>query len=91
MDSRNALRGKYQESLRVVGAWLDIRGYGDVRIVEDDGELVVEASGTVEESADGAERFRLDRESIDRLCRAARNDRGTALSHYPSMSLPTTG
>ena len=91
MDGRNALRGKYQESLRVIGAWLDVRGFSDVRIVEEAGELVVEACGEVNGSPTGVERFCLDRESIDRLSRAARNDRGSALSRYPLLPLPTSG
>jgi hypothetical protein len=90
MDGTNALRGKYQESLRVIGAWLDVRGFGDVRIVENAGELVVEASGEIDGSPTRVERFCLDRESIDRLCRAAQNDRGSALSRYPLLPLPTS-
>jgi hypothetical protein len=90
MDGREKLRGKYQESLRVIGAWLDIRGFGDVRIVEEAGELVVEASAPFETEGGAIERFRLDHESIDRLCRAARNDRGSALSRYPLLPLPTS-
>ncbi|MCC6792205.1 MAG: hypothetical protein IT336_10980 [Thermomicrobiales bacterium] len=91
MNSRDVLRGKYQESLRVIGAWLDIRGFSDVRIVEDNGEFVVEASRAGGHESPATERFRLDGESIDRLCRAARNDRGSALSRYPLHPLPTAG
>jgi hypothetical protein len=90
MDARNGLHGKYQESLRVIGAWLDVRGFSDVRIVEDAGELVVEASDEVDGSPTRVERFCLDRESIDRLCRAAKNDRGSALSRYPLLPLSTS-
>lgn len=90
MESREMLRGKYQESLRVIGAWLDIRGFSEVRIIEDAGELVVEASAPTDEVDGATERFRLDRESIERLCRAARNDRGSALSRYPLLPLATS-
>ena len=81
-DAAGALRGRYQESLRAIGAWLDIRGFGDVRITEAAGELVIEAIG-----ADGeptvTERIRLDPDSLGRLCRAARSDRGAAISYRP--------
>ena len=83
MDSPQVLHGRYQESLRAIGAWLDIRGFSDVRIVEDDGDLVVEAALTAGEPATTIERIRLDSDSIGRLCRAARNDRGAALSYRP--------
>ena len=60
------IEGGYQEALRAVGAWLDIRGYGDVRIVEQEGELIIEASARSEV----VEVIRLNRERIDRLCAA---------------------
>lgn len=81
-DTAGELRGRYQESLRAIGAWLDIRGFRDVRITEVAGELVIEASGTPGEPA-VTERIRLDSDRIGRLCRAARNDRGSAISYRP--------
>lgn len=84
MAARLFLDGGYQEALRAVGAWLDVRGYGNVRIVEEDGALVIEASV----KSDSVEVIRLDRDRIDRLCSAAKNDRGSALSGpIPGMSL----
>lgn len=88
MNQSIALKGSYQEALRAVGAWLDIRGYHDVRIVEDAGTLVVEAKtnrGPISET----DRIQLDRHRIERLCQAAKNDRGSALSR-PIVHEPAT-
>ena len=81
-DAIGELRGRYQESLRAIGAWLDIRGFCDVRITEAAGELVIEAIG-LDGAPTAVERIRLDTDSIGRLCRAARNDRGSAISYRP--------
>lgn len=80
MERQDVLRGRYQESLRVIGAWLDIRGFSDVRIFEESGGLIVEASAAPDAPTPAVERFHLDRDSIERLCRAARDDRGGAIS-----------
>jgi hypothetical protein len=82
IDAANELRGRYQESLRAIGAWLDIRGFCDIRITEAAGELVIEAIGS-DGSPTAVERIRLDMDSLGRLCRAARNDRGSAISYRP--------
>ena len=76
MATKLDIRGSYQEALRAVGAWLDIRGYGDVRIVEEEGVLVIRANARQET----VEEIRLDRERLTRLCAAAKQDRGSALS-----------
>jgi hypothetical protein len=80
MKRQGALLGGYQEALRVVGAWLDVRGMHTVRIVEDEGELLIEASNSNHEDSAASEQFRLDRESIERLTRAARHDRGVTMT-----------
>ena len=82
IDATGELRGRYQESLRAIGAWLDIRGCRDVRITESAGDLVIVASGGDGEPT-AIERIRLDSDGIGRLCRAARNDRGAAISYHP--------
>jgi hypothetical protein len=82
MEATTELRGRYQESLRTIGAWLDIRGFRDVRIIEADGELLIEAAGAEGEPSI-TERIHLDSASIGRLCQAARNDRGSAISYRP--------
>jgi hypothetical protein len=82
MEATTKLRGRYQESLRAIGAWLDIRGFREVRIIEADGELLIEAAGPEGEAA-VTERIHLDAASIGRLCQAARNDRGSAISYRP--------
>jgi hypothetical protein len=88
MDRRDPLTGKYQDALRVIGAWLDIRGFSDVRIREDAGELVIEAAGTSDNPPAVVERFRLDLDSIELLSCAARKDRGSALSRHSIVELP---
>ncbi len=80
METPELLTGRYQKSLRAIGAWLDIRGFSDVRIVEDDGELVVEAAGSRGEPS-VTERIRLDVDHLGRLSLAARHDRGSAVSY----------
>jgi len=82
IDATGELRGRYQETLRAIGAWLDISGFCDVRISEAAGELVIEAIGSDGEPA-AIERIRLDSDGIGRLCRAVRNDRGSAVSYRP--------
>lgn len=63
----------YQDALRTVGAWLDVRGYRDVRIVEDCGALIVEA---LPNATAPVEVLRFDAERMRRLRAAALNDRG---------------
>ncbi|HEY7034169.1 MAG TPA: hypothetical protein VH482_22715 [Thermomicrobiales bacterium] len=76
----------YQDTLRAVGAWLDVRGYREVRIVEADGALVVEAAtGTVTTPA-ATEVLRFDAERMLRLREAALCDRGVPRA-YPAHSL----
>ena len=65
MNAPDTLRGRHQESLQAIGAWLDIRGFQDIRIVESDGELVVEAAGAQGQPA-VIERIRLDSEFTGR-------------------------
>ena len=74
----------YQDSLRAVGAWLDIRGYREVRIFEDADALVVEAACGKSEAAAAKEVFRLDSERIQRLRLAALSDRGAPRA-WPSV------
>ena len=78
MKRNNMLQGGYQDALRVIGAWLDVRGMYMVGIVENDGELIIEASTAIPGEPSAAERFRLDRDSIERLIGAARHDRGAS-------------
>jgi hypothetical protein len=66
----------YQDTLRAVGAWLDVRGYREVRIVEDGETLVVEASPGPAAASAPVEVLRFDAKRMLRLREAARNDRG---------------
>jgi len=61
-----------QETLRAIGAWLDIRGYTLVAIRRDADALLVEANLPDEEST---EVLRFDREALARLAFASRGDR----------------
>lgn len=76
----------YQDSLRAVGAWLDVRGYCDVRIVECDGELVIEAKPGKDPGAMTAEVLRFDHAGVLRLRQAALSDRGAP--HAPLSLVP---
>lgn len=67
--------GDYQEILRSVGAWLDARGFRLTKLAEVDGSLVVEVEIGVRGDDLSREVIRLDRESLNRLTTAARNDR----------------
>jgi hypothetical protein len=75
--SRFVLPGGYQETLRVIGAWLDARGVSQVRIEERSGALTIEAMAG---ATPRRETVRLDHERIERLRAAALADRGGALS-----------
>lgn len=77
----------YQDSLRAVGAWLDVRGYREVRIVESDGELVIEAKPGKNPGIATAEVLRFDHAGVLRLRQAALSDRGAP--HAP-LSLVRT-
>jgi hypothetical protein len=72
----------YQDGLRAVGAWLDVRGYREIRIVERDGTLVVEAAPATSGQAVQVEVLRFDADRIARLRRAALSDRGAPRA-YP--------
>jgi hypothetical protein len=73
----------YQDGLRAVGAWLDVRGYHLIRITEEDGALVVEAAAGPPSPSSPVEVLRFDAERMMRLREAALNDRGAPRS-YPS-------
>jgi hypothetical protein len=76
MARQLSMTSTYQDSLRAVGAWLDVRGYREVRIIEDGGTLVVEASSGTAKVPTPIEVLRFDSERIRRLRNAALNDRG---------------
>jgi hypothetical protein len=82
MTRRHPPAFTYQDGLRAVGAWLDVRGYREIRIVEHDGTLVVEAAPETAGQAVQVEVLRFDADRIARLRRAALNDRGAPRA-YP--------
>ncbi|HKG26362.1 MAG TPA: hypothetical protein VKB09_11980, partial [Thermomicrobiales bacterium] len=57
----------YQDGLRAVGAWLDVRGYREIRITEEDDALVVEAATGPLCRSSPVEVFRFDAERMMRL------------------------
>jgi len=72
---RSGTRLTYQEILRSVGAWLDMRGYQEIRIIGDPAGLTVEGvpfSGT---GIPTPERLLLTNEQIERFCDASRQNR----------------
>jgi hypothetical protein len=74
----------YQEILRSVGAWIDVRGYREVRISGDVGGLVIEGVLGEEDSGDETERLLLDNEHLERFCEASRLNRSPAPTVSPS-------
>jgi hypothetical protein len=75
----------YQEILRSIGAWIDVRGYREVRIEGDADGLAIE--GVLDQGGAGDERERLvlDTEQLLRFCDASRLNR----SPLPTVS-PTS-
>lgn len=70
----------YQERLRAIGAWLDVRGLRDVRIIEEAGTLRIEAAGSPAGELTALDAMTFDRPQLDRLCAAAKRDRGSTPS-----------
>lgn len=64
----------YQDILRAIGAWLDVRGHQEVRIAVDRGTIVIEVVNG-QQTANTVETLRLDHERIHRLRAAALRDR----------------
>jgi hypothetical protein len=68
----------YQEILRSIGAWIDVRGYREVRIEGDADGLTIE--GVLDQAGAGDEREQLllDGEQLHRFCQASRLNRSPA-------------
>jgi hypothetical protein len=75
----------YQEILRSIGAWIDVRGYREVRIEGDADGLAIE--GVLDHAGpdDERERLVLDTEQLLRFCDASRQNRSPA----PTVSPPS--
>jgi hypothetical protein len=85
-QDRSRVRPNYQEVLRSVGAWLDMRGYQDIRITEGPEGLIIEGL-PAEDSFDGEhERLLLDNELIQRFCEASRQNRFAPPPLSPTLS-----
>jgi hypothetical protein len=85
MTRQHAPNFTYQDGLRAVGAWLDVRGYREIRIVEHNGALVVEAAPGTTSQSTPVEVLRFDADHMARLRRAALNDRGAPRA-YPAFA-----
>jgi hypothetical protein len=74
----------YQEILRSIGAWIDVRGYREVRIEGHADGLAIE--GVVDQAGAGDERERLvlDTEQLLRFCEASRHNRSPAPTVSPT-------
>ncbi len=69
------VRPTYQEMLRSVGAWLDLRGYQEIRIIQNSDGLAIEGRSLVECADSLPERLQLTNEQIERFCDASRQNR----------------
>ena len=80
------MRPTYQEILRSVGAWLDMRGYQEIRIIQNAEGLAIEGLSTVACADAEPERLLLTNEQIERFCDASRQNRDAPppLSPEPS-------
>jgi hypothetical protein len=74
-EDGRVFQGQYQDVLRSLGAWLDARGYGLVQLSESAGSLEVEVETGAAGDDPGREVLRLDRDALNRLANAGRNDR----------------
>ena len=72
----------YQEILRSIGAWIDVRGYREVRIEGDADGLAIEGVLDQVDAGDERERLVLDTEQLHRFCDASRLNR----SPLPTVS-----
>ena len=69
------MRPTYQEILRSVGAWLDMRGYEEIRIIQNSEGLAIEGLSSAACADDVPERLLLTNEQIERFCDASRLNR----------------
>jgi hypothetical protein len=83
MTRQQPSRFTYQDTLRAVGAWLDVRGYREVHIIEAGGGFLVEAVPGIANAHAPVEVLRFDAECMLRLRKAALSDRG-AQHAYPT-------
>jgi hypothetical protein len=82
--NESQVRLSYQEILRSIGAWIDVRGYREVRIEGDAGSLTIEGLLEQENAGDERERLLLDSEQLQRFCDASRLNRSPAPTVSPS-------
>ena len=75
----------YQEILRSIGAWIDVRGYREVRIEGAADGLAIEGVLDQVDVGDERERLVLDGEQLLRFCEASRQNRSPA----PTVSPPS--
>jgi hypothetical protein len=80
------MRPTYQEILRSVGAWLDMRGYQEIRIIQNPEGLAIEGLSSAACADAEPERLLLTNEQIERFCDASRLNRDAPppLSPEPS-------
>jgi hypothetical protein len=83
---KTGVRPTYQEILRSVGAWLDMRGYQEIRIIEGPEGLAVEGFPAVEGNA--PERLLIANDQIGRFCDASRLNRDAPPPLSPEPSGP---
>jgi hypothetical protein len=79
------IRLTYEEILRSIGAWVDIRGYQDVRIAGGIDGITIEGLLSPDDADSEPERLVLDNNQLLRLCESSRLNR----SPLPTVSPPS--
>ena len=75
VENGGVFQGQYQDVLRSLGAWLDARGYALVQLSESGSSFQIEVETGVARGDPEREVLRLDRDALNRLTDASRNDR----------------
>jgi hypothetical protein len=79
------IRLTYQEILRSIGAWVDVRGYQEVRIAGGIDGITIEGVLSPDEADSEPERLVLNNNQLLKFCEASRLNR----SPLPTVSPPS--
>lgn len=76
-DAGDRAPRRYQDELRAIGAWLDARGYREIRVIERPNGLLVQGRPGGDDPTVPFETMIFDEARLRHLLTAARRDRGT--------------
>jgi hypothetical protein len=77
------IRLTFQEVLRSIGAWADVRGYQDVRIAGSVDGITIEGVLSLDGAGGKPERLALDNDQLLRFCEASRLNRSPSPTVSP--------